>query len=140
MNTLNEYQQRYVMSILSQVDHHLDNVETLTHSLSADPGHAAKNLDPSEARMLFTSLHKLRAELNEVRDSMQVHASRENPSNRWLVITNLEFASVELQELTRAKLAGYGELDQAAFEALKTRIDGLQDMLTQQLKMLRNSA
>ncbi|MGH8400415.1 MAG: hypothetical protein ACRESU_04860 [Gammaproteobacteria bacterium] len=137
MSTLNDYQQRYVISILAQVSHHLDNIEGLLHSQRADFSDFKQDIDLSEHAALSASIQELRTEMNSIRGSLRKRATTEETSTRWLVITNLEFASVELQELTRSRLAGYGDLDQTAYLQLKERVDALQDTMMRQLQVLR---
>ncbi|HEX5340200.1 MAG TPA: hypothetical protein VFX47_04915 [Gammaproteobacteria bacterium] len=138
MSTLNDYQQRYVISILAQVSHHLDNIESLVRGGHADLTDVKQDIDQSEYTGLSASIQELRAEMDSIRGGLQKRATTEEASARWLVITNLEFASVELQELTRSRLAGYGDLDQAVYQKLKVRLDALQDTMMRQLRVLRD--
>jgi len=126
MEPLNPYQQRYLLSILSQVGQHLDSAERLLQ-------------DPAEPAVMAEGLRHLRDELNVLRDDLAIQPADEAPSPRWQALTNLEFASVELQELSYSKLRGYGELDAQAYQQLKSRIDRLQEGLARQLQALRDS-
>ncbi|MGH8370824.1 MAG: hypothetical protein ACRESC_07565 [Gammaproteobacteria bacterium] len=137
MSTLNDYQQRYVISILAQVSHHLDNIGGLLRSQRGDLSGSKQDIDRSEHAALSASIQELRTEMNSIRGSLRKRATIEETSTRWLVITNLEFASVALQELTRSRLAGYGDLDQTAYLQLKERVDALQDTMMRQLQVLR---
>ncbi|MDE2273875.1 MAG: hypothetical protein KGL00_06715 [Gammaproteobacteria bacterium] len=132
MGEFNNSQKRYLLSVLSEINHHLEIIELLLqektplfHPLRAD-------LAPAERTGLHAFIGTLRAEILAMSNNFNLHQCEQPLSVRWSIATHLEFAGVELQELTRSKLAGYGALDDNAYRSLRLQIDRVQQMLALQ--------
>ncbi|HET7396358.1 MAG TPA: hypothetical protein VFK12_07950 [Gammaproteobacteria bacterium] len=136
MGELNESQKRYVSSVLSEINHYLENIEGLTraqHSLL----HVVKDdISIVERAELAAFSRALRSEIEKIMDGLYPQHAEATISARWSIGTNLEFANVECLELTRSKLAGYGPLDEQAFQDLTLRINRLRQKIELQMARL----
>lgn len=140
VQTLGEFnasQKRYLLSVLLEINHHLEIIEQLLqektplfHPLLAD-------LAPGERKDLHAFIGTLRAEILAISNSCNLHQCEQPLSVRWSIGTHLEFAAVELQELTRSKLAGYGALDDSAYRNLQQQLDRLRRVIARQTGKLR---
>ncbi|MGA9852234.1 MAG: hypothetical protein WBR15_04825 [Gammaproteobacteria bacterium] len=134
MGELNDNQKRYVLSVLSQVNHYLENIEELIHAKRTLLRDLQDDIVFVECTDLTAFIALMRAEILSIRDMFILKHISEAASARWGVSTNLEFASVELMELTKSKLTGYGPLDDKVFRDLKLQISRLQKMVSLQIK------
>ncbi|MGH8280102.1 MAG: hypothetical protein ACRETQ_11160 [Gammaproteobacteria bacterium] len=107
-----------MLSILAQVDQYLGKVEALINTRSSAFRNIRDDLDDAERVGLSTFTHELRAGLLDIKRSLGLQNPRAAESARWVIRTNLEFAVVELLELTQTKLSGYGAVDAQAFAEL----------------------
>ncbi|MGB9430286.1 MAG: hypothetical protein WCC11_10520 [Gammaproteobacteria bacterium] len=136
MGGLNDSQKRYVLSVLSEVGHYLDNIEGLMHAKKMLFRDLSDDLAPTERNDLAAFIQALRAEMLGMQDAFNLEHANAAASARWGVSTNLEFASVELMELTQSKLSGYGPLDEPVFMDLKIQLDRLQQLIDLQMQKL----
>lgn len=126
MGELNDSQKRYLLSVLSEINHYLDDItelmlmeKPLFHDLIAD-------LAPAERADLIAFIGSLRAAILAISESFNLDHPLRSLSVRRNIGTNLEVASVELQELTHSKLTGYGALGDATYRDFQIQIDRLQ--------------
>ncbi|MGH8311813.1 MAG: hypothetical protein ACRESI_03580 [Gammaproteobacteria bacterium] len=131
---LNDNQKRYVLSVLSEVNHYLENIEGLMHAKESLFRDLRDDIAPVERANLTIFMQTLRDKMLNIRDAFKLEHAHEAASARWGVSTNLEFASVELLELTKSKLAGYGFLDDRTFQDLLVQINGLRQMVGSQME------
>jgi hypothetical protein len=124
MGKLNESQKRYVASVLSEINHYLENIEGLTHARHSLLHIVKDDISITERAELGAFSRTLRSEIEGIINTLYPRHAGATVSARWSVGTNLEFANVECLELTRSKLAGYGPLDEQAFQDLTPPDDG----------------
>ncbi|MGH8284001.1 MAG: hypothetical protein ACRESE_09185, partial [Gammaproteobacteria bacterium] len=136
MGELNDSQKRYTLSVLSGVNRHLEVIEELLQAHKPLFGELHRDITPAESTTLKVFAANLRAEILDLDRSFHLQRSQDLLSMRWGVDTHLQFASVELQGLTRSKLAGYGALDDQAFQDLKIQIDRLRRIIELQIERL----
>ena len=128
MPELNDSQKRYLSSILATIDAYLKNIGDLVQD----------GVQPVEQTRLTAFMREFRIEAEELRKQFTLPGP-EGIARRWSIYTHLEFINVELMELTRSKLAGYGPLDDDTFLLLNDRIDQLMQMVRKQIALLRHT-
>ncbi|MGH8396956.1 MAG: hypothetical protein ACRETA_01745 [Gammaproteobacteria bacterium] len=136
MGELNDSQKRYTLSVLSGVDRHLEVIKELLQAHKPLFGELRRDITPVESTALKVFMTNLRAEILDLDQTFHLQSSKDPLSVRWGVDTHLQFASVELQGLTRSKLAGYGALDDQAYQDLKIQIDRLRRIIELQIEEL----
>jgi hypothetical protein len=133
MDALNNSQKRCVLSILTEVDHCLAKAEALIHAQPSAFHNLQNDVAPAEGRELRAFMQTLRNHMLNIKRTFDLQNPRLLDSARWSIRTNLEFAVVELLELTQSKLCGYGPLNEQTFQILKAQIDKMRYMLEQQI-------
>lgn len=128
MGELNESQRQYTLSVLSGVNRHIEAIEELLHV------HRPRDISPAESTALKVFAADMHAEIFDLDRSFHLHRSEEPFSVRWAIDMHLQFASVELKELTRSKLTGYGTLDNQVYQDLKIQIDRLRLIIELQIE------
>ncbi|MDE2071006.1 MAG: hypothetical protein KGJ04_07080 [Gammaproteobacteria bacterium] len=118
--------------MLSEINHHLEIIEQLLQEKTSLFQPLLADLAPGERTDLQGFIGTLRAEIIAMSTGLNLHQREQPLSVRWSIGTHLEFAGVELQELTRAKPAGYGALDDGAYRNLRLQLDRLYQMLARQ--------
>lgn len=136
MGELNDSQKRYTLSVLSGINRHLESIEELLQARKPLFGELHRDVTPAESATLKAFTADLRAEILDLGRAFHLQRSQEPLSVRWGVDTHLQFATVELQELSHSKLAGYGALDDQAYQDLKIQIDRLRRMIELQAEKL----
>lgn len=137
VGTLNASQRRYVRSILESVNAYLEQIDRFKSSRDSNL-EKERGFSEGELEELAHFSHELQTRVTNMVAEFHLEGGEHGdfPSARWNIITRLEFMSVELAELSKRKLAGYGPLDDDAFGLLTERIDELQIMIGHQKKIL----
>lgn len=136
MGELNDNQKRYTLSVLSGINRHLEAIEELlqTPKLLFEKLH--RDISPAESATLEAFTTGLREEILDLVRTFHLQRSQDPLSVRWSVDTHLQFAIVELQELSRSQLSGYGALDDQTYQDLKIQIDRLRRIIERQAEKL----
>jgi len=136
MGELNDSQKRYTLSVLSGVNRHLDEIEELLQARPSLFGDLNRDISPAESPALKAFAADLRAEILDLDRTFHLRRPQQPLSVRWGINTHLQFASVELQELSHSKLAGYGTLNDQAYRDLKIQVDRLRRLIELQIRKL----
>lgn len=136
VGTLNDSQKRYTLSVLAGINRHLEEIVELLRVHPALFGELRNDVTAAEAAAFQSFASELRAEIRDLDRTFHLQRPQEPLSVRWGVVTHLHFADVELQELSRAKLAGYGALDDQVYRNLKAHIEKLRELIGAQVKSL----
>jgi hypothetical protein len=123
---LNPSQQRYLTAVMAEVEKHLAGIEA-----AAQPG---VSLSEAESIELHRFVTETRAQLAKLKQEFIRLPEHRMVTPRWQVHTRLEFALVEILELTSKKLRGYGALDDASFTQFMGQIAPLQTRLEALIK------
>lgn len=126
MAGLNDNQKRYLSSTLGTIGAYLKNIEDLLE----------EGIEPGERARLNAFMQAFRAETEALNKQFALPGPQ-GIARRWSIYTHLEFMSVELMELTRSKLAGYGPLDDDTFMQLNDHIDRFMQLVREQITLLR---
>lgn len=136
MSELNDSQKRYVRSIFGEINRYLENIEALLRPQNPSCNSVMADICSDERAHLESFTRTVRAGLAGISQRISVAGPEAPVSARWGVLTNIEFMNVELMELTRAKLAGYGRLDELAFKELHAAVASVHAMIMHQLEDL----
>lgn len=99
---LNAGQKRYLLSVLSETNHHLETIEQLLQENTPLFQPLPADLAAGERTELQAFIDTLRAEILAMSTGLNLHQRAQPLSVRWSIGTHLEFAAVELQEFTRS--------------------------------------
>ncbi|MDE2235137.1 MAG: hypothetical protein KGL13_08735 [Gammaproteobacteria bacterium] len=137
MVSLNASQRRYLRSILDSVGTHLAQITQIA-SLEEAGETNSRGFSRSDVECLTAFSRELRTRMDRLIAEFRLDHDKADrlPSKRWNVVTRLEFMSVELAELSRKKLSGFGPLDDAAFRSIMHRLNELQVLIDRQKQML----
>jgi hypothetical protein len=136
MGELNDSQKRYTLSVLSGINRHLETIEELLRTHGPLFGKLNRDITSAESTTLKAFASDLRAEILDLDRTFHLQRPQQPLSVRWGIDTHLQFASVELQELSRSKLAGFGALDDQAYRDLQIQIDRLRRIIELQIRKL----
>lgn len=134
MGELNDSQKRYTLSLLSGINQRLEAIEELLQMHSPLFGELKHDVTAAESAALKAFSIDMRAEILDLVRTFHLRRSQQPLSVHWGIDTHLQFALVDLQELSRAKLAGYGALDEQTFEDLNVQIDRLRRIIKLQIQ------
>ncbi|MGZ3332370.1 MAG: hypothetical protein ACXU9O_13885 [Gemmatimonadaceae bacterium] len=134
---LNANQIRHVLSVMSQVDSVLANIERLADSSDSPFAREARDLSVVERRAIQDLVARLRSGMAEVLAALGIPSARKDMSARWSIESALRVADVSFSDLGGRRLQGYGELDPVTADLVAKLSLELRRITEQGIFMLR---
>lgn len=125
--TLNEYQQRHLLSSCQYIDNLLGEIEQIAHApagVSLFPRHV-QALTPMQRRVLQDYVSRIRGRLLAVLDAERLQPPPPHGQDVFAIRTTLTFVDIAIEELKPKYMRGYG----AVPDALVPQIEGIVDEL-----------
>ncbi|MGZ3484014.1 MAG: hypothetical protein ACXWM9_13325 [Gemmatimonadaceae bacterium] len=134
---LNANQIRHVLSVMSQVESVLANIERLADSSDSPFAREARDLSVVERRAIQDLVARLRSGMAEVLAALGIPSARKDMSARWSIESALRVADVSFSDLGGRRLQGYGELDPVTADLVAKLSLELRRITEQGIFMLR---
>ena len=131
----NANQARYVRAVLGGLRKHLDHIESVVENRHPDEGDYRWDLSPEDVASYRLAIAGLRGLIDEIISEFAIPPVESRFSGNWAITTSLDFAEVDLEELTFRKLTGYGPgMDKEFYDRFDERIREVRQRLHQAVR------
>lgn len=131
----NHNQARYIRAVLGGLRKHLDHIESVVENRHPDEGDYNWDLSPEDVKAYRQDLADLRSLIDTIIAEFAIPPVESRFSGNWAITTSLDFAEVDLEELTFRKLTGYGPgLDKEFFNSFDARVREMRQRLHESVR------